>query len=564
MIAPEPEARSNPQTPLLVLLRNNLLAALFLFVGLQIWRPCFFLTDDNLDGGLPFFVEVGHHLLNGQSPFQSAYLFGGNYDLQRDSTFFAWHPIYLTASLLAGTPFYYTIIDVCAFVLLMLNVAGFVSLAWYLRKLSETSWSDGWLMFFTLSFNFSVMALATGASWLYYMANNGALPWLALGLLQKDRRLGFGLIALFSVHQILGGHPLASISNGLFLSLFAVGMSVLRKSWSPLLVWAAGNLVALLITLPLLLPMFHGFAETQRSMGVTAVEMEDGRIETGLLGVSVMAGMAMWMLFPGFHPTEWTYRNALCSCAAAWLIFPALLSRAKWSGLQKVIFGLLILSAVMIIRPHWVSELMVRLPVIRSMRWPFRELVQFLFFFHFLLLLRPSFFRPFAQRLLATGSAVAMVVPMVLYAFPPTFNAMPLGRQMIFSGEFEQYWAQVRSLLKPSDRVAVLIPFDLYENAPERPGGVIGTFNYAMLARFTNASGYSHTAPVSQLYTKTIPRFPDGSYDIEQKADLLAERPELKFITLESMRPLRVTLSSGNGPTIDLTPYIPARFREAK
>jgi hypothetical protein len=37
----------------------------------------------------------------------------------------------------------------------------------------------------------------------------------------------------------------------------------------------------------------------------------------------------------------------------------------------------------------------------------------------------------------------------------------------------------------------------------------------------------------------------------------LAEHPDLKFITLESLQPLRITLSSGTGPAIDLTPFVP-------
>ena len=396
------------------------------------------------------------------------------------------------------------------------------------------------------------------------MVNNGALPWLALGILQKDIRAGLILIVLVSVHQILGGHPLALISNCLFLSILAVGVSLQRKSWAPLIQWVAGNLLAILVTLPLLLPVLHGFADTQRSMGMTADEMEGGRFDPGMLGVALMMGMSMWMLYPGFEAQEGIYRVALCSSAAAWLLFPALISQAKWSGLQKATLVTFLLCVLAVIRPRWVTEIMLHLPVLRAMRWPFRELVQLLFFLHLFLLLRPSFFRAVPLRLVAAMSTIVVVVPMMLFPFPPSFNDMPLSRKLVLSGEMEQYWTKVRPLLKPTDRVAVLMSYDVYTGHPERPAGLLGSFNYAMLARITNASGYSHTAPISQLYTKTIPRFPDGSYDIEQKEALLAERPDLKFITLESLRPVRITLSSKEGPTIDLTPYVPTRFRDAK
>ena len=152
---------------------------MLIFAVLEIWRPCFFLTDDNLDGGLPFFTEMGLHLLHGQSPFYSDYLFGGHYYLLSDATFFVWHPVYLAASLLAGTPLYFCMVDVDAFAFVMLSTAGFVNLAGYLRREMSLKISDGWIMFYTLSFTYTLIALATGASWLSYLVSYGLFRgWL--------------------------------------------------------------------------------------------------------------------------------------------------------------------------------------------------------------------------------------------------------------------------------------------------------------------------------------------------------------------------------------------------
>ena len=76
---------------------------------------------------------------------------------------------------------------------------------------------------------------------------------------------------------------------------------------------------------------------------------------------------------------------------------------------------------------------------------------------------------------------------------------------------------------------------------------------------FINAWGYSPTAPLDQVYTKTYAYYPFGAYTPDQKAALLAEKPDLKFITLESLQPLRITLSSAEGPVVDLTPFVPPR-----
>jgi hypothetical protein len=561
VIAPEPGEGINTQTSRVILLRYNLVVSALVFLALEIWRPCFYLTDDNLDGGLPFLTEMGRHLLRGQSPFYSDYLFGGHYDLMRDATFFVWHPVYLLGSLLAGTPFYFAMIDVMAFVFVMLTTAGFVNLAWYLRREMALKLGDGWIMFFTLSFTYSIIALATGASWLNYIVNQSALPWLTLGILQKQWRSGIGLVALFSVHQILGGHPLAMISNNVFLTVFAIGVCITRRSIVPLGSWLIGFALALVVCLPIFYPMFGGFFSSARAMGVTLVDMQSNNIPAATIPLSLLFGMAVWIVHPSVQ-VHVTYTVAFCSCAAAWCVVPAILSRARWRGLELVTLVVLIFTLVMVCRPVWIAEIMMQLPIFKSMRWPFRELVQFEFFFHLFLLIRPPGMTMAHHRLTAVFSAGIMIIPMILYVIPPTLNEMPLGRRLIFSGEFDRYWGQVRPLLKPTDRIAVLMPYEVYRmDNYEKPNGLLATFNYAMLAQVVNASGYSHTAPEDQLYTRTVPFYPNGAYDVRQREALLQERPDIKFITLESLHPVRITLSSGDGPTVDLTPFVPEWFR---
>jgi hypothetical protein len=576
VIAPEPEERINKQTGRLALLRYNLLASALIFAVLEWWRPYFFLTDDNLDGGFPFFTEVGKHLLSGRSPFISEHLFGGGYDLLRDPDYFAWHPLYLAVSLLAGTPFHCAMIDVDAFAFVMLATAGFVTLAHDLRREMALTISDGWIMFYALSFTYTMVALATGASWLAFLGNQSALPWLVLGILQKTWRRGVGLVALFSLHQILGGHLSPTVSSSIFLSLFALGMSISRRSWLPLANWLIGYAVALVVILPLLIPMLEGFFSSMRSQGVTLEDMQANNVPAKDFLTSIFAGMALLpakefliSILPG--KTPWldhsqvplytTYTLALGASAAAWCLVPALVSRAKWRGLEVVTLLMMIFGAVLICRPVWITEIMMRLPLFRSMRWPFREFVQFQFFMHLFLLVRPPGLTAQLRRFSALFGTCLLVIPMALYPLPPTFNSMNWDRELILTGGFERYWDQVRPLLKPTDRIAVLIPLDLYENDRfEEPYSLLGTFDYAALAGVVNAWGYSPTVPRDQVYTKTYAFYPFGAYHPNQKQSLMAERPELKFITLESLHPLKITLSSRDGPTIDLTPFVPKRL----
>jgi len=568
VIAPESTrgSKSDGRASLGVLLRNNLAVSVLIFAVLELWRPCFFLTDDNLDAGFPLFSEMGLRLLHGQSPFVSDYIFGGNYNLLRDPTFFTWHPLYLLSSLLAGTRFKFLIIDVDAFFFFMLATAGFVTLAWHLRRELSLRIGDGWIMFYTMSFTYSVVHLTLGASWLNYTASFSALPWLALGILQKKWRGGLGLVTLFSLHQILGGHPLALISNTVFLSLFAVGVSIWRRSCLPLGCWVAGYALALVLILPLFLPMAEGFFSSARAQGVSAQDMQQNNVSGTQFPSSVFFGTALWYGHP-FQRRYSTYLLALGSSAAAWCLFPAMASRAPWRGLDALSLGLMLLGGFMVCRPLWFTEIMVHIPVLKSMRWPFREIVQFQFFLHLFLLVRQPSAGPRLLFLTALLSLTIMILPLFVYFTPPTLNATNVDRALLFSGDFDRYWDRVRPLFKPGDRFAVLLPpiykrYLLKQREVEWPSSLLGTFNFSCLAHVANVSGYSHTPPADQLVVKTEPGFDNGAFDVSQRARLLREDPQLKFITLESLQPLRITLSSSDGPVIDLTPYVPSQARE--
>jgi len=562
VIAPEPGEGINKQTGRFVLLRNSLLASALIFAVLEWWRPYFFLTDDNLDGAFPVFTEMGKNLLSGRFPFISNHLFGGGYNLLRDPACFTWHPLYLVVSLLAGTPFHCAIIDVDAFAFLMLATAGFVMLAYYLRREMALTISDGWVIFYALSFTYTMIALTTGASWVTFLCDQSALPWLVLGILQQTWRRGVGLVALFSVHQLLGGHLAPTVSNSIFLSLFALGMSISRRSWLPLANWLIGYAVALVVIFPLLIPMIEGFFASIRSHGVTLEDMQANNIPVVEFPTSLFLGMALWVIHTEGHPDA-TYTLALGASAAVWCLLPASVSRAKWRGLEVVTLLMMIFGAVLICRPIWITEIMMRLPFFKSMRWPFREFVQFQFFMHLFLLVRSPGMTEQVRRFSALFGICVLVIPMVFYRPPPTFNPMNWDRELILTDGFERYWDQVRPLLKPTDRIAVLIPLDLYEDDRlEKPYSLLGTFNYAALAGVVNAWGYSPTVPRDQVYTKAYAFYPFGAYNPNQKQSLMAERPELKFITLESLHPLKITLSSRDGPTIDLTSYVPRKLSE--
>ncbi len=545
--------------PLRPLLLRALMYSAIIFTLLEVWRPYFFLTDDNLDGGFPYFTEIGHDLLAGKSPFITHHLFGGNYDLLRDPDFFLWHPVYLLVSLLAATPLHLVIVEADAFFMLMLATAGFVTLAHHLRREMPLTISDRWITFYALSYTYTMVALVTGASWMVFLGDVSALPWLTLGIVQKSWSRGVPLVMLFTLHELLGGHLEPTLSNSIFLSLFALGLCVARRSPLPLVNWLLGYAAAVIVLLPLLLPMLDGFSHSLRAHGVSLNDMQQYNIRAQDFLLSIFLGMAVWIFNPRPHPYI-VYTLALGASAAVWCLLPAVMSRAKWRGTTCVTLLMVIFGAVMIVRPFFITEMMAQLPVLKSMRWPFREFVQFQFFLHLFLVVRPPGLNASARKMSAAFGTFVYVVPLLCYPFSPTFNTMTWDRELLISGRYENYWAKVRPLLKPDDRVAVIIPLQLYEDERfEEPYILLGTYNYAVLDGFVNAWGYSPTAPLDQTYTKTYAYYPFGAYHPDQKAALMAEKPDLKFITLESLHPLKITLSSRDGPVIDLTPFVPAR-----
>jgi hypothetical protein len=273
--------------------------------------------------------------------------------------------------------------------------------------------------------------------------------------------------------------------------------------------------------------------------------------------VSLFLGMALWFTHPELPTPHTTYILALGSSAAIWCIIPALAGPERWRKLDALCLGMIVLVGFLVCRPIWVITLMTHVPVLKSMRWPFREVLQFQFFVHFFLLLRKPGYAPLTRWRLAVFSAAIYVIPTFTYRMPPTFNSMNWDRRLILSGKLNDYWAKVHPLLKPDDRVAVLISRKLYDSERfEVPYSLLGTYNYACIDGIINTSGYSSTTPLGQLYTR-VGYYPFGAYIPEQRAALLHDHPDVKFITLESLKPLKITLSSGTGPTIDLTPFVP-------
>lgn len=509
------------------------------------------------------YTEAGRDLKAGQTPFTSEYIFGGGYHYLRDLGATQWHPFILIPALLADTPARFWIVDISALLFLILTTAGFTVLAYSLREELSLKIPDAYVVFYTLSFVFSTYILTVGPSWVNFLGNQSSLPWLALGILDRKVMRGTILILLTTVHELLVGYAPLTVSGGLCLTLFAVGVAMWRHSGQPLFCWAAGNLLALLILSPLLLSIMDGFAHSVRIRGLSLSELSLFSIPAGTFPFSFFLGnwselVAIWQGDKSLETLSFPFVSSILACAAAWCLIPALFVPTPWRPLEKVCVVLAGILLVFVIRPEWLAVILYHLPFFRSMRWPFREGMQFLFFVHLFLILRFPERTPRWQPAVVFFSLMMFLLPLP-FVRVPTLNALFLDRELLFSGTAERFWVGVKSQLKPTDEIATVIDWPYWKaNSKDIPYTLLGTANFPAFFQVRCISGYSPTAPMDQMPLKTYPGFWFGAFREDQVHQILAEKPDLKLLRIESTHPLKITMSTGAGPAIDLSTYLPS------
>ncbi len=550
---------------------GNLLAwtvgvSFLIFALLEFWRPYYFLTDDNLSGFFPAVTEAGRHLKAGQSPFYSEYLYGGHYNALRDIEYDIWQPQVLLLSLLADTPARFWIIDIDALFLLLLNVTGFTILAYQLRREFSLRIPDVYIIFYTLSFVFSTFMLTIGSSWLNFLVTQSCLPWLTLGILETKTLRGLLFVTVFTLLQVLGGYLGLWVSGTLCLSVFALVVALCRHSVRPLFLWGAGNLLAVLALAPLLLSILDGFSHSRRIHGMAIEDLSAYSFPAPVFLFSLFAGnwteiCDRWVGDSDLHKLAFPYLLSILACPAAWCVPRALLGGPRWRYLDKLCLGLVAALVLFMIRPHALALLMQHLPVFRSLRWPFREGLLFLFFIHMLLVLRfpekPARWQPG----IATFSLLVFLLPLPFLRVP-TLNPLTLDRQLLFSGRAEAFWSHVKASLKPTDEVATVIDLDYWNHCHEKnediPYTLLDTASFPAFFQVRSISGYSTAAPLDQVPLKDIvPYYWFGAYQETQVGQILAERPHLKLIRIESIHPFKITLSDGAGDPVDLSADLP-------
>jgi hypothetical protein len=314
-----------------------------------------------------------------------------------------------------------------------------------------------------------------------------------------------------------------------------------------------------------LLPALGGFFHSERGAGITVESLQRYAMPAALVPVALLFGNEFEMAahlakIPAAETACFLFPRlpTLLACAASWCIFPLVCQRRRWTLLETGCAAIMAVLLIMVIRPVLITTLMTHVPLLRSMRWPFREMLQLLFFFHLLLVIRPWGGTPALQNRIACVSFALFAVPL-LFTAPLTLNALRDDRAVLFSGVGDRYWNAVKRQLGPDDAIATVIDPEVWIASQDHLNyTLIGTADFPAYFQVRSISGYSQTAPVGQLAVRLKPYYWFGAYAPDQVPALLQSQPHVRVITVQSFHPLRLLLASPSGP-IDLRPTVPGK-----
>ncbi|HEX8678809.1 MAG TPA: hypothetical protein VF683_02525, partial [Chthoniobacterales bacterium] len=534
--------------------RGAIVAAVIIFFALlQIWRPYFFLTDDNMSGVLPGFTEFGNLLRQGKFPRHSESLYAGTYDFWRDPGVISFlFPVHTLAALVATTSLRLFVIDGVTLLNLIIGaLAMHACVRAYCRRFDRPL-PDGIAAFIGVSYVTTVYSLAIGSSWFNFLANQAAMPLIAIGLVVPRRKTGIAIVCGGMLYNLLAGHLSPFFYTVLFLGILALATAALLKSWEAVWRYACGSLFALVIVSPVLIAILSSFAGTTRNSAMAeAIAVQCNLPVPALIG-GALAGIdsiAGWNFRPvlGYLaeiPLPLSF-SAIAICLLGLLFYARKFSRVEWT-----IVAILAVVALFVHRPLWLQTLIAHVPLYRSLRWPMRETFVFLFFAHLLLAFGWRYFHRRLAVVLPLASAAIYLVPL-FFAASPTLNRFPVDRLLLLDGRAERVWREVGDLL-PGAHNCYIVP--LLQNAErgwgsrvfisQAPHTLLGGYSYPVLFSMKSATGYTMPG-FAQEFRNQRPMLGPGYFTPSRFAASDLEDPQLLFTRLASLNPVTIEYRMG-------------------
>ncbi len=541
-----------PQAAAVAKLRPVLAVGLLTIAGtllLEIWRPYFYLTDDNFSGYVPGAVEFSRKLWTGQWPFINDHIFGGNYNLLADPAgLTVFSPWLLIFSWVALTPYYYALADIVSLCNSLAIACSFCWSALWLREKFDLAAPDWLIITLSLSYAFTPYNFIVGSSWIGFLNGQAAFPLILVGFFHASHVRGILLQAAGLFYSLFGGHAHTFVILCLFSGVVSIVVSVGLRTPGPALRLIAAAVLLGVVTLPLLLPSLTGFQASPRAAGISVLDASRTRILPVPLATSYVLGPISSIFAGGLsgHGHDVVFNLSIAFAFANLGIVFGLFFVRKLSVLSVAMIVCFLAAALLVMRPAWLAGWMSQLPLLKSLQWPFRELWLMHFSAHIFLLLNYRAATSFVLTVVASVSTV--VFSGVFFNLAPTFYLFDLDRQLVLSGEADRYWSSLVRAHGSEPRIIVgLDPRYLYLLRDEIPFSLLGTYGFGSLYQFVSQSGYTFTvAPRNQGKTGQ-PRpyaFPGAYLPLDARAISEAD-PDLWRIDLVSLRPAEWTITTG-------------------
>jgi hypothetical protein len=189
----------------------------------------------------------------------------------------------------------------------------------------------------------------------------------------------------------------------------------------------------------------------------------------------------------------------LFSMSFSSLLFFAALRRCKQGGFLSHVFVFLLLIVIALVeRPYFLSEGLAHVPIFKSFKWPFRQLMFLHFFITLWIALNLGRFSlRHAWKLMLPG---LLITGLSLHEIGrPSFNDYG-DRRLILSGAAEKFWATVRREI-PEDAVLVGLDDLGLIRGWRYPLCLTGAVNFPAMYQVRMAGGYSFSKPCNTVRT---------------------------------------------------------------
>jgi hypothetical protein len=561
------------------------LISLLLFAFLETVRPAYFYTDDNITGWTPCALEICRHFWKGEPFWISNCIYGGHYNLLANPGSLAmFNPVLLFFSWIPLTSRPYIIVEaVAAFNLVLANVA-FVALGITIIQKYRLATPAYAVVYLGLCHTFSLASLTLGASWVPWISGYALAPLILLGMLIQRSPFGIGLIICALVYGFFSSIMHEFIMTYGIMVLLAMALGWMERSIVPVYRLLLGTLIFLLLVSPILVPAWRGFTESNRSGGLTIEQaFYDGHIPPISVSYSLFLGVFSALISPCFTFAElgsvtWASMGYLTSSLLLiviyiksvryWLtgvmalLMPWLISlyvsdfagwgaalvlmiawvylldrfllRTRLSSWEWFYIIATIVVFLLVCMPPWLTVLFSKMPLLKSLRWPFRQIMDLHFFISILLI----FMIP---RINLKSLLAGMAGSLVLTAFTfhcvgaPSLNAWPTDRPMMLSGNAQLYWDKVKSLLPQQSKLLPVVERDRFRT--QRSYALLGAFNYPEQFQIESLVGYVSTNGTRFSYGPVYP-YELGALATPEIAEQMATAdPSIVIFRLEDVHP---------------------------